>query len=86
MLEEEELHAKEEENSRRRMEEVRSAVASDELELAEVKQRLQKSDAKCAALMATRRGERPAFFLYNWTDMQHPLHMTFVFHQVSCNM
>ena len=60
MLEEEELHAKEEKNNQRRMEEVRSAVASDELELAEAKQRLHESEAKCAALMATRRGERPA--------------------------
>lgn len=61
MLDEEVLHAKEGEDNRKRMEQIQLAVARDELELAEVKQRLQESETKSAALMATRKGEKPAF-------------------------
>ncbi len=67
MLDEELLHAKEDEEQRKRMEDIQSAIASDELELADVNQRLQRSENKCAALMATRKGERPAFFTWTYT-------------------
>ncbi|BDA48058.1 hypothetical protein COCOBI_11-3150 [Coccomyxa sp. Obi] len=56
MLDEELLHAKEDEEQRKRMEGIQSAVASDELELAELEQRLLESENKSAALMATRKG------------------------------